>query len=273
MNRHFTAFVLSLLTIPAAAQLPPGAGGVGDLLVAPTRVVLDDRTRSAEIALINTGTAPARYRIAFRHLRMDENGNLFEVTTPEGERFADPFVLYAPRQVTLEPRIAQTIRVRLRLPADAGEGEYRTHLEFHGLPPDDLNSGTADEGKVAIRVVPIYGVSIPLLVRRGASDTGVRIEELTVRPAGEGMEAEVTLERSGARSTYGNVTVRFRPEGGGAEEVVAAVNGIAMYVPLTKRRVRIPLGPARRGGVLRVTYVDAEATVGTPPLEAQLVLR
>ena len=143
MNRTLAALLL-FLAVPAIAQLP-NSGGAGDLLVAPTRIVLTERTRTAEIALINTGTKTATYRISFRHMRMAEDGLLAEVTSPDGERFADPFLLYTPRQVTLEPQIAQTVRIRLRLPEQTADGEYRSHLEFRGLPPAESTTPAASK--------------------------------------------------------------------------------------------------------------------------------
>lgn len=274
MNRTLSLLLLFLAS-SAAAQASSSAGGVGDLLVAPTRVVLNERTRTAEIALINTGSSTTTYRISFRHMRMNEDGQLVDVSTPEGERFADPYVVYTPRQVTLEPRIAQTVRIRLRLPEDAGEGEYRTHLEFRGLPPADMNdtSGLA-EGKLGIKIVPIYGVSIPLLVRRGPTEAEIAIEDLRVT-AGETPEATFKLLRSGTRSTYGKAVVRFAPHGG-EEEVVGVVNGVSIYLPLSEREMTIPLqarsGAPLRNGVVRVTYVDADGTAGEPPVEAHVAL-
>ena len=58
--------------LTAAALLPTAAGaGVGDLLVAPTRLVLDGR-RGAEIILNNIGDEPATYRVSVEFRRMTE---------------------------------------------------------------------------------------------------------------------------------------------------------------------------------------------------------
>ena len=68
--------------IVAAAFVPTPAGaGVGDLLVAPTRLVLDGR-RGAEIILNNIGDEPATYRVSVEFRRMTEKGDLVDVTTP-----------------------------------------------------------------------------------------------------------------------------------------------------------------------------------------------
>jgi hypothetical protein len=215
-------------------------------------------------------------------MRMAEDGLLADVTSPDGERFADSFLLYTPRQVTLEPQIAQTVRIRLRLPEQTADGEYRTHLEFRGLPPDDLNDASGLEaGKVGVRVVPIYSISIPLLVRRGATEADVTLDDLHVVPSddatasGAVAHATFTLKRSGTRSTYGSAVARFTPQGG-EEEVVGTMNGIALYLPLAERHVSLALhasdGKPLRNGLLRVTYVDADRMANEPPMEARIAL-
>jgi P pilus assembly chaperone PapD len=277
MNRTLSILLL-FLAASATAQvpMPAAAGAVGDLLVAPTRVVLNERTRTAEIALINTGTASTTYRISFRHMRMNADGMLADVASEEGERFADSYLLFTPRQVTLEPQVAQTVRVRLRLPEGASEGEYRTHLEFRGLPPSDLTDSTGlAEDKVGVRVVPIYSISIPLLVRRGATDAELAMDGLRVVNDEKAMQAAFTLQRTGTRSTYGNIVARFTPHGG-EEETVGVMNGVALYLPLSERHITVPLhatdGKPLRNGLLRVTYVDADRTADGPPVEARIAL-
>ena len=49
--------------------------GVGDLLVAPTRIVLDGR-KGAEVILNNIGEEPASYRVSVEFRRMTEAGDL-----------------------------------------------------------------------------------------------------------------------------------------------------------------------------------------------------
>ena len=68
------------------ATLVPSAGSAqGDLLIAPTRLILDGR-RGAEVILANQGSEEATYRITLELRRMDENGNL--VPVEEGEASA-----------------------------------------------------------------------------------------------------------------------------------------------------------------------------------------
>ena len=74
----------TLAALTAAALLfssTPAAAGIGDLLVAPTRLVLDGR-RGTEVILNNIGDEPATYRISVEFRRMTPDGRLVDVTEP-----------------------------------------------------------------------------------------------------------------------------------------------------------------------------------------------
>jgi hypothetical protein len=101
LSRRFAAFAL---VAPALMLASPAAeAGVGDLLVAPTRIVLDGR-RGAEVILNNIGDDVATYRVTAELRRMTPDGNLVDVTEPNaGEKVAQEMLLYAPRRITLPP--------------------------------------------------------------------------------------------------------------------------------------------------------------------------
>src|SRR5260221_11207022 len=90
--------------IAAAAFVPTSArAGIGDLLVAPTRIVLDGR-KGAEIILNNIGEEPATYRVSIEFRRMTPDGDLTDVAEPtaDDQKAAD-MVVYAPRKAVLAP--------------------------------------------------------------------------------------------------------------------------------------------------------------------------
>ncbi|HXH37962.1 MAG TPA: hypothetical protein VNN08_05010 [Thermoanaerobaculia bacterium] len=267
MRTFLYATLLSALAISARAAT---SGGIGDLLVTPTRIVLDHRTRTAEIALINTGSSPATYRIEIQHMRMRENGDLTPVDEQAGD-FADALVQFSPRSVKLQPHIAQTVRLRLRPPAGPMAGELYLHLLFRGEPPEETGPAILDGSSLTIRLTPVYGVAIPVLVRLDETEAAVHID--AVHLAAESAVA-FKVERSGNRSTYGNIAVTFTPRGGRAREI-AVVHGVSVYTPLTARSMTLPLhlpdGVALRDGSLQVSYVDAERN-GAPATSATLAL-
>jgi hypothetical protein len=221
--------------------------------VAPTRVVLEGRTRSAEITLVNIGREPATYRVTLLHLAMTEAGELKEIEKAEpGAPFADDLVRFSPRQVTLAPNASQIVRLQLRLPADLPAAEYRSHLLFRAIPDENVAPGRRIEsraetkpGELSVQLIPIYGVSIPLIVRHGSTAATAGLADLALEPAAgnEGPTLRCRVTRAGSESVYGNVSVTFRPAQGGAPRVVGTMNGIAVYPPLAARSVRIPLQP------------------------------
>ena len=94
------AFCVAPFLLPLSAA----SAGVGDLLVAPTRLVLNGG-RSAEVILNNIGEEPATYRISAEFRRMTADGLLEEVADPsEAEKAARDMIIFAPRRITLAPR-------------------------------------------------------------------------------------------------------------------------------------------------------------------------
>lgn len=244
------------------AQIP-GAAGLGDLMIAPTRIVLEGSRRVAEVLLVNVGDVRGTYRISLVDYSMDEQGSLTELAEGEGEKSASPIVRFSPRQVTLEPSYSQTIRIQLRKPADLPPGEYRSHLLFRSVPAAEALEAApeqpADSQGLTIRLTPVFGISIPLIVRHGqgtsaAALTGARLE------SGERPVLRIRIGRDGTRSVFGSLVVRHRPAGGGAEQVVGILDGVAVYPPLDYREIAIPLDPniSLGSGILTVTYSDLE---------------
>ena len=124
----------ALAAVAIAGFATPARAGVGDLLVAPTRLVLDGR-RGTEMVLNNVGDEPATYRISVEFRRMTREGGLDEVAEPNAEeRAAADMIIYAPRRVTLAPHEPQSIRIAARPPQGLPDGEYRVHLLFRADP-------------------------------------------------------------------------------------------------------------------------------------------
>src|SRR3954453_917315 len=150
------AFLAALLLSPLSS---PAYAGVGDLLVAPTRIVLDGR-KGAEVILNNIGEEPATYRISIEFRRMTEDGGLVDVTEPTAEdKAAADMIVYAPRRVTLAPHQPQAIRIAARPPQGLADGEYRVHMLFRAIPPaNPVVPAAASEPAKGLRfqLIPVY---------------------------------------------------------------------------------------------------------------------
>ena len=243
-------------------------GGAG-LLVAPTRVVFEGSRRSAALTLTNTGNEVATYRISFIQMEMTEAGQIIEIEEDEASGpFADRMIRYSPRQVTLKPHTPQTVRMRLRKPAELAPGEYRSHLLFRAIPsvksiPTLMESSKSGSGSaIQIELIPIYGLAIPVIVRHGRTAATARLTRLSMRAGLSPADPPILslqISRDGNRSVYGNITVTH-VNADGQEHVVGRVDGVAVYIPTPLRWLDVllkpPPGLTLKAGRLRVTYTE-----------------
>jgi hypothetical protein len=268
------ALAAALALTPLISFSTPASAGVGDLLVAPTRIVLDGR-KGAEIILNNIGDEPATYRVSVEFRRMNEQGDLADVTElSAADKVAQDMIVYAPRKVTLAPREPQSIRIAARAPQGLPDGEYRVHLLFRAIPPATPVSQPADQQAKGVRfqLTPIYGVTIPVIVRFGNLQATGGIADVRLETKDGQRAVALDLSRAGKRSTFGEVRVLKA----GLKEPIAIQKGVAVYTEINKRRLSIPISPAYKGevaGPVTVQYVETFDD-GTHVLaETQAVLR
>lgn len=250
------------------------SAGVGDLLVAPTRIVLDGR-RGTEIVLNNVGDEPATYRISVEFRRMTQDGMLADVTDPTPqEKAAADMIVYAPRRVTLAPHEPQSIRIAARPPQGLPDGEYRVHLLFRAIPPATpvaANNGEPVKG-LHLQLIPIYGVTIPVIVRLGNLQVSAGISNVELEKKDGKPEIGLDLSRSGTRSTFGEVMV-LKP---GVKDPIAIQKAVAVYTELGTRHVTIPVDDNYKGeiaGPVTVQYVETYEDGNQKIAETQAVLR
>ena len=250
-----------------------------ELMLHPTRLVFDKNQRAAQIELINNGSTPAIYRISLVNRRMLENGQFEAIETPApGEQFADPMLRYSPRQITLRPGSAQTVRVMLRKPAELADGEYRSHLQFERLPEAEGSTSIESQagGKdIGVVLNTLIGASVPVIVRHGATAATVRLSGLALAREGKQPVLALQFDREGSSSVYGDLAVSFTPRGGKPQQL-ALVGGIAVYTPNRSRKAAVPLqvpsGSALAHGTIEASYRDRPEAGGKVLAQATLEL-
>lgn len=276
---------LALAASALAAQNPQPTDGQpaptpapGDLMVMPFRVVLEGRAHSSEVMLRNQGSVPGLYRILVKEMRMTPTGELEERDKAAGEITAADLVRFSPHQVQLGPGETQTIRIQTRIPEGLPDGEYRSHLVFEGVPPVEVPQPPGVEAPHTLSVVlrPIYGVSIPLIIRHGDAQGQISLADLKFQvldKAGDSPELDLNLVRTGNRSLQGDLeatvasgtTLR-------SGTVVGRLRGVAIYTSISTRAVKLPLNGAAadyQAGRLKVTFTpkDFNAQVETAWLD------
>ena len=260
MNRSISSLIGIAVAAPVLALSAPAQAGVGDLLVAPTRIVLDGR-KGAEVILNNIGEEPATYRVSIEFRRMTEDGGLADVPEPTAQdKLAEDMIVYAPRRVTLVPHQPQSIRIAARAPQGLPDGEYRVHMLFRAIPPANpvvaASASTDDAPKgLHFQLIPVYGVTIPVIVRFGNLDATAGIANVKLDSAAGKSAVDLDLSRSGKRSTFGEVRVLKA----GVKNPIAIQRAVAVYTEIGLRHLSIPLDPGFQGdprGPVTVQYVE-----------------
>lgn len=241
----------SCLSASLFLALPGVATAQGDLLVAPTRIVMNGGG-GAEVVLSNIGAETATYRIGLELRRMTPEGDLEDIdpatATPEQQALLAMF-RYAPRRISLPPNQPQSVRISARPPADLPEGEYRVHMSFHAVPATQSVEAAApppEDGGFSIRLTPIYGITIPLILRKGQLTAGAVLSNPAVVQEGGNSYLKLDLARTGNRSLYGEIRI-VAP---GAKEPAFLVRGVAIYPEVNARTLRLAL-PAHQAAALR----------------------
>jgi P pilus assembly chaperone PapD len=267
--------VAATMAAPLFAFSAPAEAGIGDLLVAPTRIVLDGR-KGTEVVLNNIGEEPAVYRVSVEFRRMDKDGLLEDVTQPSADdQKAADMIIYAPRRVTLAPHEPQAIRIAARPPQGLPDGEYRVHLLFRAIPPANpvVKAAATDQEKgLRFQLTPVYGVTIPVIVRLGNLSATAGIADVHLAKKGENSVVSLELSRKGTRSTFGEVRV-YKP---GTKDPIAFAKSVAVYTEINQRHVDVPVDAKFKGelaGPVTVQYVETFDDGNHVIAETQAVLR
>jgi hypothetical protein len=242
-----------------------GTMAQGNLMLLPRRVIFEGAKRYEELNLANNGKDTARYVISLMHVRMKEDGGFEEISQPDsGENFADRFIRFFPHSVTLGPDESQVIKIQLTKINELAPGEYRSHLYFRAIPdkaPLGEEAPATDSG-ISIRLIPIFGISIPVIIRVGTSNTQVRLSDLSLQMSEDTIPIlNMTFNRAGNMSVYGDIMVYYT-SAAGKTTLAGTAKGIAVYTPNTARRFRLTLdkknGIDYHSGKLSVEYSTAD---------------
>lgn len=260
---------------------PFNTGAQGNLLITPKRVVFEGNKRSMDLNLANVGDDTATYAISLVQIRMTEEGGFETITEPdEGQMFASPYLRFFPRSVTLGPNEAQTVKIQVVKAGGLAPGEYRSHVYFRAVPKEkplgEEEVTQQDPSTISVKLVPIFGITIPVIIRVGQPSVNVTLSDLALRFENDTIpRLRFTFNRTGDYSVYGDITVdHISPQG--VVTRVGTANGIAVYTPNTKRSFEFGLysdkGVNYGSGKLLVIYSAPSDMKPEKYAEAELML-
>ena len=253
----------------------------GNLLVTPRRIVFDGTKRSQELNLANTGKDTAKYNVSIIQYRMTENGSFEEITVPDpGQNFADKYLRFFPRSVTLAPNEAQVVKMQLIRTDQLQPGEYRSHVYFRAVPKQTA-LGTEEKVKdstaIGVKLIPIFGITIPVIIRSGESTMKVTLSDLKLEALNDTTtRMMMSFNRSGNMSVYGDILIEHISSSS-VKTQVGIVKGVAVYAPNAVRKFTIELDKKAKvdyhSGTLKVTFSSQSDTKPEKYTEAELKLQ
>ena len=234
----------------------------GNLLIMPRRVVFEGSKKSADITLVNTGQDTSRYVVSIIQMRMTKEGSFDQITTPDsGQYFADKYLRFVPRSITLAPGKSQLVKMQVSKASKLAPGEYRSHIYFRAVPntkPLGEQDVSKDTTAVAIKLTPVFGITIPVIIRVGENDAKVNLSDLSFELANDTLpRLKMTFNRSGNMSVYGDIEVNHISSKGEVTQV-GIVRALAVYTPTKSRDFQMNLkkntGVDFHSGKLDVIY-------------------
>lgn len=253
----------------------------GNLLLTPRRVVFEGTKKSMELNLANTGTDTAKYVISIIRLRMTDDGAFETISDPDsGQLFADPYLRFFPRMVALGPNEAQVVKIQLTKTNELAPGEYRSHVYFRAVPnskPLGEEEAPKDTTAISVKLTPVFGITIPVIIRVGESTTRVSLSNLALEMVNDTTPRfKLTFNRTGNFSVYGDVLVNYIAPDGKTTQV-GMIKGLAVYSPNKLRRFQFDLVKATAGvnyhaGKLYVEFTTQAEPKAEKLADAELIL-
>jgi hypothetical protein len=237
----------------------------GNLLVTPKRVVFEGNKQKEKIYLVNTGKDTTTYSVSFLQYRQTGDGGYTIIEKPDsGQMFAEPYLRIYPRTVSLAPGETQSVMIYSTRRKDMPSGEYRSHLYFRS-EKDYTALGTKSKDTlktIRVQLIPIYGISIPILIRTGEVNVSTSLSDLELdKPDDSILNLKLAINRTGNISVNGDLIVDYVPSKGKPFEI-GKIKSVAVYTDNSKRLVSIKLnitpGMNITTGILKVSYTSVE---------------
>ena len=196
-----TLVLLALLPLPLAAQ---------GVLIAPTTVIIDARSRTSSILLVNQGEEPAEVDIStfFAYTVTDSTGQL-QLHTPDstetGLVSAAEWIRAFPRRMTIAPNSQQTVRLLITPPTDLPDGEYWARLAVLARGGRVPLETSTDTSAVNVGLSIEVRTLLPVLYRKGKVETGITLSGLRAARVADSVVVRGRLERRGNAAMIGTL--------------------------------------------------------------------
>ncbi|RXE97488.1 fimbria/pilus periplasmic chaperone [Pseudoalteromonas sp. PS5] len=221
-----------------------------NLLISPTRVVFDERTRTAEIVVLNNSSVYQSYRLSWEEKQALPSGG-YKLIQEENAINLSSMARVSPSQMRLAPGQRQVVKIALRKPRALGAGEYRSHLLFQALP--NGNDGNGNQGTIKLDIALNY--SLPIMARHKIDTPNITITTVDVTD-----KVTVGLSKTGVASAFGTIEAFFKPQGVASAKRVAITADYTVHTELERAQAQLTLLPRARinaPGILEIRFTGS----------------
>lgn len=235
MKKSVVLFILLGLSISASAGI----------MIHPKFLFFDDRTKVAEIILINSDpVVSSNYRVSLSYKKQNQDGSYTEIPVESEDSSsmpkdsAIPFLRYSPRAAFLSPQKSQIVRVLKRLPEGVEPGDYIAYITFTEVLMEKPLTKQVEKDTFSVKITPIPSFSIPILVRyQNKEQPQVSLEILNTEH--KGTTPYITLRISKDKKSFvrGDISVWLKDERLGfikGKYLLPANDSVDISIPLTR---------------------------------------
>ncbi len=264
---------LSMLAIGGAALaccfVVPGRVTSQTIAIAPQVIVVDARTRSAAVTLINTGTTTSEVTLStmFGYPVTDAAGFMLLHTMdaiPDSVPSIAPYIQVFPARLRLAPNERRVVRIMVSPPKMLIDREYWARLVVAARGGEMPITGTENSNVKAGLAIEIRSV-LPFFYRKGVSTTGVMISNARTSVHLDSLVVRAELQRTGNSAFIGALSATLRD----AQGKVAAKTSLPLGVYYTLD----PRLPISLKGLKGKYELVLEAVSARPDVPGQLLVK
>jgi len=220
-----------------------------NLSFSKNHILLNEIKKDDSFDITNTCNKKMEYSAKLINYKQLKNGIYLDLEQSEKIMSADNLLYFNPRNFVLNENGIQNIRIKIKdkIYATLPDGEYRTHIlvkeKKHFAIHEDISEAReqlrkSSSKRLNMEVVGLFGMSIPIVIRKGNLNLKTKIRNLTLLTGKDNKHPILRLElsRYGNKSVRGNVIVDS-PD----NKKVGAIYNFAIYPENNRFILNIPL--------------------------------
>ena len=234
VHRGFLLFIALVVVLVGSVQ--------SGVLVAPTTIILLDKTRTGRMTVQNPSNSPKEISIRFS-FGIPTSDSLGNISVPLKDSVDDPnsalgWITAFPRKVILPAGGSQVIRFRASPPEDLPDGEYWARVVVRSEEGYTTLAPPTDDGSITTKLNMIMQTAIALKYRKG--DLTPALELNSARAESDSAKVSVLIDMSSKGNCSYIGILKCRLLDADNREVSQSVVQLAVYHDLI-RRVNLPI--------------------------------